>query len=117
MLQGRVQGICGRDLRARVQELLELVGTAEAADRVVKGYSGGMRPAARHRARPPAAATFNPVDRGVEAARELVLPNTSWGSVGRYLLLLLLALSAVTSVCAPGCSAPTSARSIHHRST
>jgi ABC-2 type transport system permease protein len=45
------------------------------------------------------AAMFNPVDWGVKAAREVVLPNTSWGSVGWY-LLLLLALSAVTSVCA-----------------
>jgi ABC-2 type transport system ATP-binding protein len=43
MLQGRVQGMGGRDLRARVQELLELLGIAEAADRIVKGYSGGMR--------------------------------------------------------------------------
>jgi ABC-2 type transport system ATP-binding protein len=43
MLQGRVQGMGGRELRARVQELLQLVGIADAADRVVKGYSGGMR--------------------------------------------------------------------------
>jgi ABC-2 type transport system permease protein len=42
------------------------------------------------------AARFNPVDWGVKAAREVVLPGTSWGAVGRYLLLLLL-LSAVTS--------------------
>jgi ABC-2 type transport system ATP-binding protein len=33
----------GDDLRARVGELLELVGIADAADRVVMGYSGGMR--------------------------------------------------------------------------
>ena len=43
MLQGRVQGMRGRDLRARVDELLELVGIADAADRVVNGYSGGMK--------------------------------------------------------------------------
>ena len=43
MLQGRVQGMGGRDLRSRVDELLELVGIADAADRVVKTYSGGMR--------------------------------------------------------------------------
>jgi ABC-2 type transport system ATP-binding protein len=43
MLQGRVQGMAGRDLRARVDQLLELVGIADAADRIVKGYSGGMR--------------------------------------------------------------------------
>jgi ABC-2 type transport system ATP-binding protein len=42
-LQGRVQGMGGRALRARVDELLELVGIASAADRVVDGYSGGMR--------------------------------------------------------------------------
>jgi ABC-2 type transport system ATP-binding protein len=43
MLQGRVQGMSGRDLRARAAELLELVGIADAADRIVKNYSGGMR--------------------------------------------------------------------------
>jgi ABC-2 type transport system ATP-binding protein len=42
-LQGRVQGLGGRALRSRVDELLELVGIAEAADRVVLGYSGGMK--------------------------------------------------------------------------
>ena len=43
MLQGRVQGMGGRDLRARTDELLKLVGIADAADRIVKNYSGGMR--------------------------------------------------------------------------
>jgi ABC-2 type transport system ATP-binding protein len=43
MLQGRVQGMSGRDLSARASELLELVGIADAADRIVKNYSGGMR--------------------------------------------------------------------------
>jgi ABC-2 type transport system ATP-binding protein len=43
MLQGRVQGMSGRDLRARTETLLELVGITEAADRIVKTYSGGMR--------------------------------------------------------------------------
>jgi ABC-2 type transport system ATP-binding protein len=43
MLQGRVQGMSGDDLRRRVAELLELVGIADAADRIVKTYSGGMR--------------------------------------------------------------------------
>jgi ABC-2 type transport system ATP-binding protein len=43
MLQGRVQSMGGRDLPARAQELLELVGIADAADRIVKNYSGGMR--------------------------------------------------------------------------
>jgi ABC-2 type transport system ATP-binding protein len=43
VLQGRVQGLRGRGLRARVDELLELFGLAEAADRTVNGYSGGMK--------------------------------------------------------------------------
>ncbi len=43
MLQGRIQGMKGDDLRTRAGELLELVGIADAADRVVKTYSGGMR--------------------------------------------------------------------------
>lgn len=43
MLQGRVQGMSGAALRGRANELLELVGIANAADRVVKTYSGGMR--------------------------------------------------------------------------
>ena len=42
------------------------------------------------------AAEFNPVDWGVRAAREVVLPGTDW-SVGGWHLLLLLALTAVTS--------------------
>jgi ABC-2 type transport system ATP-binding protein len=43
MLQGRVQGMSGQELRNRVNELLELVGITDAADRVVRGYSGGMK--------------------------------------------------------------------------
>jgi len=43
MLQGRVQGMGGRVLEARVDELLDLLGLAGAADRVVRGYSGGMK--------------------------------------------------------------------------
>jgi ABC-2 type transport system ATP-binding protein len=43
MLQGRVQGMHGRDLRTRADELLELVGISDAADGIVKNYSGGMR--------------------------------------------------------------------------
>jgi ABC-2 type transport system ATP-binding protein len=42
-LQGHIQGLGGRDLGRRVEELLELVGIADAADRIVSGYSGGMR--------------------------------------------------------------------------
>src|SRR5581483_10864530 len=41
--QGRVQGMGGRALRDRVQGLLDLVGIADAADRIVQHYSGGMR--------------------------------------------------------------------------
>jgi ABC-2 type transport system ATP-binding protein len=33
----------GRELRERVTALLELVGIADAADRIVRTYSGGMR--------------------------------------------------------------------------
>ena len=43
MLQGRVQGMSGRGAPRRADELLELVGIADAADRIVKTYSGGMR--------------------------------------------------------------------------
>ena len=40
-------------------------------------------------------AAYNPVDWGVRAAREVVLPGTSWSVVGWH-LLFLLALTAVT---------------------
>jgi ABC-2 type transport system ATP-binding protein len=43
LLQGRVYGMHGRALRERVDELLGVVGITEAADRIVQGYSGGMR--------------------------------------------------------------------------
>jgi ABC-2 type transport system ATP-binding protein len=43
MLQGHIQGMGGRDLRARTKTLLDLVGISDAADRIVKTYSGGMR--------------------------------------------------------------------------
>jgi ABC-2 type transport system ATP-binding protein len=43
MLQGRVQGMSGRALETRVAELLDLLGLARSADRVVRGYSGGMK--------------------------------------------------------------------------
>jgi ABC-2 type transport system ATP-binding protein len=42
-LQARIHGLGGKDLRARVDELLEIFGLAAAADRVVDGYSGGMK--------------------------------------------------------------------------
>jgi len=43
MLQGRIYGTTGPELKQRVDELLELVGLADAADRIVRGYSGGMK--------------------------------------------------------------------------
>ena len=43
LLQGRIQSVPRDELRRRVDELLELVGLADAADRVVRGYSGGMK--------------------------------------------------------------------------
>jgi ABC-2 type transport system ATP-binding protein len=43
LLQGRIQGLGGRELDKRVDELLEFVGIVDAADRVVRGYSGGMK--------------------------------------------------------------------------
>jgi ABC-2 type transport system permease protein len=47
-------------------------------------------------------ARVNPVEWGVRAAREVVLPGTSWGTVGVY-LLLLLGLSAATALFATWC--------------
>jgi ABC-2 type transport system ATP-binding protein len=43
LLQGRIHGMAGAPLRSRVGELLELVGLHDAADRVARGYSGGMK--------------------------------------------------------------------------
>ena len=42
-LSGRLQGLDGRGLRTRVDEVLELVGLTGAAHRKIGGYSGGMR--------------------------------------------------------------------------
>jgi ABC-2 type transport system ATP-binding protein len=42
-LQGRVYGLGGRELRHRVAALLERFALAEAADRVVQTWSGGMQ--------------------------------------------------------------------------
>jgi ABC-2 type transport system ATP-binding protein len=42
-LQGHIYGLHGRSLEHRVDELLERFGLAEAADRVARGYSGGMQ--------------------------------------------------------------------------
>ncbi len=43
LLQGRIQGVRGAALRTRVDELLEGLGLAHAADRTARTYSGGMR--------------------------------------------------------------------------
>jgi ABC-2 type transport system ATP-binding protein len=43
LLQGRIHRMAGQPLHARVDELLELVGLRDAADRVARGYSGGMK--------------------------------------------------------------------------
>ncbi len=42
-LAGRAYGLVGRVLRARVDEVLEIVGLSDAARRRIGGYSGGMR--------------------------------------------------------------------------
>jgi ABC-2 type transport system ATP-binding protein len=42
-LQGQLYGMRGRSLERRVAELLERFGLADAADRITRGYSGGMQ--------------------------------------------------------------------------
>jgi ABC-2 type transport system ATP-binding protein len=42
VLAARIQGLSGIDARARTQQLLDRFGLADAADRLVKTYSGGM---------------------------------------------------------------------------
>ncbi|HEX6230319.1 MAG TPA: ATP-binding cassette domain-containing protein, partial [Actinomycetota bacterium] len=42
-LQGQLFGMGGRELEGRVSELLDRFGLAEAADRIVKTFSGGMQ--------------------------------------------------------------------------
>ena len=43
LLQGRLYGLRGRELTARVDDLLERFRLADAGDRFAKGYSGGMQ--------------------------------------------------------------------------
>jgi ABC-2 type transport system ATP-binding protein len=42
-LQGQIHGIRRRAIEERAQDLLERFGLAEAADRIARGYSGGMQ--------------------------------------------------------------------------
>jgi ABC-2 type transport system ATP-binding protein len=42
-LQGQIYGLHGRALDERVDQLLEQFGLADAGDRLVRGYSGGMQ--------------------------------------------------------------------------
>jgi len=42
-LQGQIHGIRGRAIEERAQEMLERFGLADAADRIARGYSGGMQ--------------------------------------------------------------------------
>jgi ABC-2 type transport system ATP-binding protein len=42
-LQGQLYGLRGKRLDPRVDELLERFGLVDAADRIAKGYSGGMK--------------------------------------------------------------------------
>jgi ABC-2 type transport system ATP-binding protein len=42
-LQGQIYGLHGRKLDERVDELLSQFGLADAGDRLVRGYSGGMQ--------------------------------------------------------------------------
>jgi ABC-2 type transport system ATP-binding protein len=41
-LSGRLHGLRGPELESRIQELLDRFGLAEAADRIVRTFSGGM---------------------------------------------------------------------------
>jgi ABC-2 type transport system ATP-binding protein len=43
VMQGRLFGLSGGATKARAQELLDAMDLAEAADRPIDGYSGGMR--------------------------------------------------------------------------
>jgi ABC-2 type transport system ATP-binding protein len=43
ILQGQIHGLRGRELAARVSELLDQFGLAEAGGRLVRTYSGGMQ--------------------------------------------------------------------------
>jgi ABC-2 type transport system ATP-binding protein len=40
---GRIYGLKGKDLKQRVDEVLEMIGLTERADEAIKNYSGGMK--------------------------------------------------------------------------
>jgi ABC-2 type transport system ATP-binding protein len=40
---GRIYGLKGKDLKQRVDEVLEMIGLSERADEAVQNYSGGMK--------------------------------------------------------------------------
>jgi ABC-2 type transport system ATP-binding protein len=42
-LQGQLYGLRGRELERRIGEMLAAFGLADAADRIARGYSGGMQ--------------------------------------------------------------------------
>ena len=42
-LQGQIHGIRGRAVEQRAEDLLERFGLSDAADRIARGYSGGMQ--------------------------------------------------------------------------
>jgi ABC-2 type transport system ATP-binding protein len=42
-LQGQLHGLRGSELEQRVDQLLERFGLSQAADRIARGYSGGMQ--------------------------------------------------------------------------
>ncbi len=42
-LQGQIHGIRGRAVEQRAEDLLERFGLSDAADRITRGYSGGMQ--------------------------------------------------------------------------
>jgi ABC-2 type transport system ATP-binding protein len=43
MFFGRIYGLKGKELRQRVDEVLEMIGLTERADEAVEKYSGGMK--------------------------------------------------------------------------
>ncbi|XTR51142.1 ABC transporter ATP-binding protein [Pseudarthrobacter sp. So.54] len=59
---GRLQGLNGKQLTQRTNEVLELIGLGDRAGDLTKKYSGGMKRQAEHRHRP--APPAHPADPG-----------------------------------------------------